>query len=94
MISIIQNDKRCYICAKEVGLELHHCFFGANRKVSEKWGLKVWLCKEHHTGDYSPHHNEKFDKSLKVLAQQKWMDNGGTIEEWMDIKVGIGKNYL
>ena len=52
--SIMQHEKECYICRKLVGagvplpgagLEEHHIFGAANRKLSEHYGLKVWLCK-------------------------------------------------
>lgn len=34
-------------------LEEHHIFEGtANRNLSEKYGLKVYLCQKHHRGDF------------------------------------------
>jgi hypothetical protein len=51
MKSIIQLNKNyCYICREQTGyiverrgLEEHHIFGGPNRKLSEKYGLKVYL---------------------------------------------------
>ena len=53
MKSIMQTKKECYVCRElvgtemslpDTGLEMHHIFGGtANRKLSEKYGLKVWL---------------------------------------------------
>lgn len=41
MKSIIQREKQCLICGSW-NIEDHHIFFGnANRKQSEKYGLKV-----------------------------------------------------
>lgn len=35
--SIIQDEKRCYLCGKLTWLEKHHVFGGvANRPISEK----------------------------------------------------------
>ena len=38
--------KTCYACGREgIDLEVHHIFYGtANRRLSEKYGLKVHLC--------------------------------------------------
>lgn len=35
---------RCWLCGRWGWLEEHHIFGGANRKKSEKYGLKVGLC--------------------------------------------------
>ena len=48
--SIIQSEKKCFICGSPY-VEEHHIFFGtANRRLSESRGLKCWLCNYHHTG--------------------------------------------
>ena len=58
--SIMQDKSkhRCYICDIFCGdgsvkpyLEEHHVFGGPRRKKSEHYGLKVYLCRKHHTGD-------------------------------------------
>lgn len=53
--SILQSDKECYLCRKRYnlrttrGLEEHHILFGRGRReLSERYGLKVWLCHNHH----------------------------------------------
>ena len=70
MKSIIQDEKRCYICGQTYWLEDHHIFGGkANRPLSEKYGLKVWLCREHHRGDTGVHKNAKLSNHLKVIGQ-------------------------
>ena len=49
--SLIQTEKECWFCGAQVNLERHHIFAGtANRPISEKYGLWVYLCHEHHTG--------------------------------------------
>ena len=42
-----KNDRECYLCGANGAadpLHWHHIFGGANRKHSEKYGLKVRLC--------------------------------------------------
>lgn len=91
MKSIIQNKKQCFICQRTDGLEDHHIFFGKNRKKSEKHGLKVWLCQEHHTwGKTSPHRNILVDRHLKQIAQAEF-EQTHTREEFMN---EFGRNYL
>lgn len=91
MNSMIQNEKRCFICQTDYGLEEHHIFFGQkNRNQSERYGLKVWLCCKHHRGKTSPHKNIKVDLYLKQIAQTQF-EQSHTRAEFMDI---IGRNYL
>ena len=72
--SILQNKKQCIIC-HNCNIEEHHVFFGtANRKFSEKYGLKVYLCPEHHRGTKGVHGRDgkTLDTYLKELAQSKF----------------------
>lgn len=72
--SILQDKKRCIICHNS-NIEEHHVFFGtANRKLSEKYGLKVYLCPEHHRGTKGVHGRDgkTLDTYLKELAQSKF----------------------
>ena len=39
-----------YVTSKGL-LERHHCMFGPNRKLSEKYGLIIPLCMECHRGN-------------------------------------------
>ena len=74
MKSIIQDDRECYVC-KNTFVEEHHVYFGtANRKLSEKYGLKVWLCPQHHRGRYGVHHNKDLDDKLKKIARERFED--------------------
>lgn len=64
------NGELCLVCFKKTGLQLHHVFYGtANRRKSDKYGMVVWLCREHHTGDEGVHHNEYLDNEVKKWAQ-------------------------
>lgn len=92
MKSIIQREKQCLICGSW-NIEDHHIFFGnANRKQSEKYGLKVWLCPTHHRGTIGVHGKDghKLDMQLKELGQKafEWKH---TREEFIKI---FGRNYL
>lgn len=91
MQSIMQSDRVCYLCGKVCGLEIHHCLSGvANRKISEKYGLKVWLCHECHTGKNGAQYDPFKNKLLKMDAQTAF-ERTHTRQEWMKL---IGKNYL
>lgn len=49
--SILQSDKECFMCGTTCNLERHHVIFEtAGRKISDKLGLTIWLCYEHHLG--------------------------------------------
>ena len=91
MKSILQSDRSCYFCGSMIDLEEHHIFAGtANRKISEKYGLKVWLCHKHHTGS----HGAQYEKELNLLLKQeaqKAFEIHHSRAEWMDL---IRKNYL
>lgn len=88
------NDKECFVCARRDQLECHHIFMGGLRKFSERYGLKVWLCHEHHNenkrGDAGVHFNRELDLRLKVLAQTEF-EKTHTREEFMSL---AGRNYL
>ena len=92
MKSIIQKEKQCYVCGTTYNLHDHHIIFGtANRRNSERFGLKVWLCQEHHTGNAGVHFNRDFDLALKKLAQRKFEAEYGARNEFRSI---FGKSYL
>ena len=74
MKSIMQDKKECYICKSTVYLESHHCILGKNRQNAEKYGLKVWLCYNHHRGTHGVHgkYGNILQNRLKVDAQKKF----------------------
>ena len=100
MKSIIQEDReRCYLCGMGTyfePLDEHHVFGGtANRKLSEKYGLKVYL---HHSRCHifnpktAVHQNAKINNALKAKVQEIAMEHyGWTVEEFIKI---FGKSYL
>ncbi|MBQ8766587.1 MAG: hypothetical protein IJZ16_07265 [Clostridia bacterium] len=99
--SILQTDKEhCYLCGRNsradyFGLDEHHVFGGYGvRKISEKYGLKVYLCHDrcHEFGENAVHKNAEVDRALKAKAQKKAMKRyGWSVEDFIDI---FGKNYL
>lgn len=93
MQSVIQQVKECWFCGKTQGLESHHILYGtANRKLSEKYGFKVWLCHEHHTGGKDAvHMNIDRDLELKRTAQSYFEEHNGTREDFIRV---FGRNYL
>ena len=95
MKSIIQPEKdKCYICGQNGGywgLDEHHVFSGANRKKSEKYGLKVYLCHDrcHLNG---VHKKADLNRWLRARAQKIAMNHyGWSVEDFIKI---FGKNYL
>lgn len=93
MKSIIQTEKVCYICGSCRNLESHHIFFGnPNRKWSEKYGLKVWLCPYDHRDYKNGVHGQAIwkRKQLEQIGQvafEKLHDHQKFIQVF-------GKNYL
>lgn len=94
-----KRDRTCYLCMmlhdddsmKKV-LQEHHIFGGtANRKLSEKYGLKVYLCLDHHlTGPEAVHKDAKVAILLKKEGQQAFKKRYPSMN-FMKI---FGKNYL
>lgn len=99
MKSIMQTEKRCWLCKKrhEYGpnrLEEHHCFGGnPNRKLSEKYGLKVYLCGDtcHRNGPESAHRCGETMQQLHEAGQRAFEEHYGSREEFMRT---FGRNYL
>ena len=92
MKSIIQDKKQCFVCGTTLNLHDHHIIYGtSNRKQSEKYGLKVWLCQEHHTGSTGVHFNRNLDLYLKKLAQEHFEAEYGARNVFRSV---FGKSYL
>ena len=75
---MIQVEKECYICGTTHNLENHHLFLSANRKVSEKYGLTVWLCHYHHQDHKEGvHHNKELMQKLHEVGQRYYEESLG-----------------
>lgn len=97
MNSILQTNKnQCFKCKKICATEEHHIFDGnPRRKLSEKYGLKVYLCHDCHNRD-KKHKSIHFDSiemlKLQQIGEQAFIDYyNKSIEEFIEI---FGKNYL
>ena len=96
MESIIQKEKVCFLCSRNGAtdpLEQHHIFGASNRKLSEKYGLKIWLCGNncHRNGSSAVHQNRTTADQIKAAGQAKWEETYGTREDFLRL---FGRNYL
>lgn len=76
------------------GLHRHEIFFGtANRKLSIKYGLYVYLKPEDHNfGSRGVHQVHAFDEQLKRYGQEIAMTHyGWTVDDFRDI---FGRSYI
>ncbi len=90
--SIVQADTDyCYECGR-YGTEIHHCIYGtANRTLSDRYGLVVGLCYNHHRGKCGVHNcNKELDMKLKRVAQEAFMEH----YPQDDFLAVFGKNFL
>lgn len=91
MESIMQSEKRCYLCDRKTNLERHHVMSGtANRKLSEKYGLWVWLCRDCHTGSQGAQYDPVKNFELRADAQRAFEEIHGH-ELWFNT---FYKNYI
>lgn len=93
MKSIIEgNGKYCFICQAAGYIEEHHIFHGtANRRLSEKHGLKVNLCYLHHRDSVlGVHFNQQLDIQLKEIGQLAYERQHSRDEFIRE----FGRNYL
>lgn len=83
--SIMQARRECYVCRElygtvtTAGLEEHHVFGGPLRGKSERYGLKVWLCADHHRrqNGYSAHFDRGLADWLHGQGQLAFMEQYG-----------------
>lgn len=92
-----EKTGQCYLCMKlhddysVKQVQEHHVIFGqGKRKLSEKYGLKVYLCLYHHTaGPEAVHRNAELAGMLKARAQRRFQERFPDLD-WMQI---FQKNY-
>lgn len=91
--SIISAEKQCYICGSHRMIEEHHVFGGPDRKTSERYGLKVPLCKYcHNEPPNGVHQNAENRQKLQAYVQGIAMKHyGWDMATWRSI---FGRNYL
>lgn len=88
--------KTCYACgcyATQGFMHVHHIFGGPNRKLSERYGLKVHLCYVcHEDGERGVHgRNVELMDRLHREGQEAFERVHGDRNIFMQI---FGKNYL
>lgn len=90
---ITDNMNECILpYCKRCDIEWHHVFFGTgNHKLSDKYGMIVPLCVEHHRGITGVHRNRAVDLKVKEMGQRAFEEKVGSREEFMKI---FGRNYL
>ena len=91
--SIIRQDPGCcYLCGKPLRYrEEHHIFGGPNRKWSEKYGLKVYLCYGCHQGSRTAVHNDAGTMQKLHEDGQRAFEKIYSREKFREI---FGKSYL
>lgn len=93
MDSILQTDKKCCVCGATHNLHCHHIYMGANRKISEQNGFKVWLCGYHHNQSDNGVHGKnghELDVWLKQTCQRRFEETRGR-QEFIAL---VGRSYL
>jgi hypothetical protein len=97
--SILQPDttrstRKCYLTGRTDNLQLHHCFPGKNRKISDEYGFWVYLTADLHNGnDPAAVHNnpnQGWDLKLKQDCQRKYEETHSR-SDFMKL---VGRNYL
>lgn len=110
MKSVLTTEKGvCYLCRQYTYTDLHHIYHSHHskkfKKLQEKMGLVVYLCRKCHTGSEGVHGSfgAERDLDLKKRAQYAWEEKyiseypyenhakEAAREEWMKT---IGRNYL
>lgn len=71
MESIMTDDMTvCYVCGRRSD-EIHHVFHGADKKMSERLGCMVPLCRDCHNRVH--HVGGELDRILKQDAQREYL---------------------
>lgn len=89
--SIIQSEKECWFCHSKSDLEVHHVMNGYGlREKSEKYGLKIWLCRKCHDKLHFSAESKEMSLRAKKEAEKAFLRDHA-IEEWM---AEFHRNYL
>lgn len=87
--SIITNDlEHCYLCGAPYP-QIHHIFNFPNKTKSEKYGLIMPLCMNHHTGDEGVHTIPGKMRETKEFGQRMFE----LYYPELDFREIFGKNY-
>ena len=86
-------SRKCILTGKTEGIHMHHVFFGADRKASDKHGFIVPLHWDRHlaASPYrTPHNDRRTDLMLKRYMQSEY-EKKHSRAEFLAI---IGRDYL
>jgi hypothetical protein len=88
----MQTEQESYLSGRTDSLEEHHIFYGqGRRKLSERYGLKVWLTHdEHNEPPHGVHFNQAARRRLERAGQEAFERKYPDLN-FMRI---FGKNYL
>lgn len=91
--SLMQNEKKCYVCETKQNIHIHEVYFGKNRQKSIEDGCCVYLCGKHHNqSNEGVHFNHELDMKLKREMETTWLKHyNKTINEFIE---RYGRNYL
>lgn len=97
-----KSDRTCYLCilihedfSTQVILEEHHAIYGydGSRELSERFGLKVYLCPKHHRDSYEAVHGNRFSPVfgllIKIKAQKAFEEHYPSL----NFRTVFGKDY-
>lgn len=95
-----KDDRTCYLCMKlhndyqkRSFLQEHHVVFGgfgSGRRLSEKFGLKVYLCDEHHEHSDEAVHNNSDIRNMLCQEAQRAFEKAYPNLSFSEV---FGKNY-
>ncbi len=92
MESIMQQSRECYFTGRTDGLECHHVFYGGGRrKLSELYGLTVWLTHAEHN---EPPGGVHFNKNKRRTLEQDGQRAFEKAYSYLDFVKIFGRNYL
>ena len=85
--------KTCAECEIQMtyGIEKHHAFGAANRKISEKYKMVEDFCPSCHRGNNGIHFNKEMMLRYKQKHQRIFEETIGTRDDFIRI---FGRNYL
>lgn len=78
----------CDICGRWGALEAHHIFEGRNRKVSDRYGAVVHICRACHNDIHQ--HPSKYSYLKREWQRKLMAENNWSIEDWLSI---FRRNY-
>lgn len=88
--SVITDDlEHCIECGRQP-VQIHHVYYGKNRKQADVNGLIIPLCLDHHTGAHGVHNDQRLDLKYKQIGQQAYEVNHSRD----DFRRLFGRSYL